>query len=206
LERDAITRRARVMQVPASVLEELHGHLVAHVDHDPAALLFTTPSGTPVRISNWRHKVWQPAADEFGLPAWATPYVLRHTAASLMAQRGVPTSAAARAAARLGHLPIFLRTYAHLYPGDLSAVADAMELARVETLRVHGNRSPPVEVIGHCRAGKRGDESEGGEVSRQIAPLNRKLVEAMGLEPTNLLTASQALYQLSYAPSGGGQR
>jgi hypothetical protein len=29
-------------------------------------------------------------------------------------------------------------------------------------------------------------------------------VEAMGLEPTNLLTASQALYQLSYAPSGGG--
>jgi hypothetical protein len=29
------------------------------------------------------------------------------------------------------------------------------------------------------------------------------LVEAMGLEPTNLLTASQALYQLSYAPSAG---
>ena len=32
------------------------------------------------------------------------------------------------------------------------------------------------------------------------------VVEAMGLEPTNLLTASQALYQLSYAPSGEGQR
>jgi hypothetical protein len=32
------------------------------------------------------------------------------------------------------------------------------------------------------------------------------LVEAMGLEPTNLLTASQALYQLSYAPSGEGER
>ena len=29
------------------------------------------------------------------------------------------------------------------------------------------------------------------------------LVEAMGLEPTNLLTASQALYQLSYAPGQG---
>jgi len=49
----------------------------------------------------------------------------------LMAQRGVPVSAAAAA---LGHDPaIFLRTYAHLYPGDLSAVADAMDLARVET-------------------------------------------------------------------------
>jgi hypothetical protein len=30
-------------------------------------------------------------------------------------------------------------------------------------------------------------------------------VEAMGLEPTNLLTASQALYQLSYAPVAPGQ-
>ena len=30
-------------------------------------------------------------------------------------------------------------------------------------------------------------------------------VEAMGLEPTNLLTASQALYQLSYAPERLGQ-
>jgi hypothetical protein len=31
-------------------------------------------------------------------------------------------------------------------------------------------------------------------------------VEAKGLEPSNLLTASQALYQLSYAPSGEGRR
>ncbi len=27
------------------------------------------------------------------------------------------------------------------------------------------------------------------------------MVEVMGLEPTNLLTASQALYQLSYTPA-----
>jgi hypothetical protein len=31
-------------------------------------------------------------------------------------------------------------------------------------------------------------------------PLTRALVEAMGIEPTNLLHAMQALYQLSYAP------
>jgi hypothetical protein len=31
------------------------------------------------------------------------------------------------------------------------------------------------------------------------------MVEAMGLEPTNLLTASQALYQLSYAPVANPQ-
>jgi hypothetical protein len=42
------------------------------------------------------------------------------------------------------------------------------------------------------------------EQVRRCDPYNS--VEAMGLEPTNLLTASQALYQLSYAPSGEAQR
>jgi integrase len=157
LERDTKTHRARVVEVPSSVLAELRDHLAAHVDEDPSALQFTTPSRTPVRMSNWRHKVWQPAAEEIGLPRWATPYALRHTAASLMAQRGVPVSAAAAA---LGHDPaIFLRTYAHLYPGDLRAVADAMDLARTETI---GNdathRLRPTELAG--ARGKRGDKSQ----------------------------------------------
>jgi hypothetical protein len=34
-------------------------------------------------------------------------------------------------------------------------------------------------------------------------PWSNPIVEAKGLEPSNLLTASQALYQLSYAPEGG---
>jgi integrase len=156
LERDTKTHRARVVQVPSSVLSELRDHLTAHVEDDPLALIFTTPSRTPVRISNWRHKVWQPAADELGLPKWATPYVLRHTAASLMAQRGVPVSAAAAA---LGHDPaIFLRTYAHLYPEDLRAVADAMDRARTETLSTcTPDRSRPIELVGARE--KRGEES-----------------------------------------------
>jgi hypothetical protein len=49
--------------------------------------------------------------------------------------------------------------------------------------------------------GKCGEES----VARSLCHAERSpdlhvSVEAMGLEPTNLLTASQALYQLSYAP------
>ena len=88
---------------------------------------------------------------------WATPYVLRHTAASLLAQSGVPVTAAA---ASLGHEPaIFLRTYAHLYPGDLAAVADAMDAARsavvdaqqqdderTSSLRAPRVRSPSTDV------------------------------------------------------------
>ena len=46
---------------------------------------------------------------------------------------------------------------------------------------------------------------ERGTAGPEVAVYQGKRVEAMGLEPTNLLTASQALYQLSYAPSGGGQ-
>jgi integrase len=128
VEQDTKTHRARVVQVPASVLEELREHLDAHVEESAEAPIFTTPVGDRVRLSNWRHRAWQPAAAQLEFPSWATPYVLRHTAASLMAQSGVPVTAAA---ASLGHDPaVFLRTYAHLYPGDLKAVADAMDMAR----------------------------------------------------------------------------
>ena len=110
------------------MLAELRTHVELRVGSDPSALLFTTPFGDPVRLSNWRHRVWDPLAAELGLPVWATPYVLRHTAASLLAQSGVPVTASA---ASLGHDPaIFLRTYAHLYPGDLAAVADVTDAAR----------------------------------------------------------------------------
>ena len=59
-------------------------------------------------------------------PGFGAVHVVK--ADSLIAQQGVPVSAAAAA---LGHDPaIFLRTYAHLYPGDLRGVADAMDVAR----------------------------------------------------------------------------
>ena len=86
--------------------------------------------GIPGPDRQLRHGVWQPAANEIGRPAWATPYVLRHTAASLLAQRGVPVSAVAAA---LGHDPaMFLRTYAHLYPGGLGSGRRCDDVIRSE--------------------------------------------------------------------------
>jgi integrase len=103
-------------------------HIDVHVADRPAAPIFSAPDGSMVRLSNRRHRVWQPAAVQAGLPSGAMPYVLRHTAASLMAQQGVPVSTAAAA---LGHDPAtYLRTYAHLYPGDLRSAADAMDAVR----------------------------------------------------------------------------
>ena len=46
------------------------------------------------------------------------------------------------------------------------------------------------------RRSVRGVITHGSDVTTQAE------VEAMGLEPTNLLRATQALYQLSYAPGG----
>ena len=138
IEGDTKTHRSRLVQVPASVLGELRHHMEAHVPTDPEASIFLTPAGTRVRLSNWRHKVWQPAIEKARLPVNATPYVLRHTAASLMAQQGVPVSTAA---ASLGHDPaIYLRTYAHLYPGDLRSAADAMDSARLSARTVSNVR------------------------------------------------------------------
>src|ERR1700677_3802398 len=70
---------------------------------------------------------------------------------------GVSTlGATSRLRASLGHDPaIFLRTYAHLYPGDLGAVADAMDAARTAVIDVDGSES------GRSPAGRRS-----GSVSR----------------------------------------
>jgi integrase len=128
VEGDTKTHRSRLVQVPESVLQELKMHLSEHVADRPDAPIFSASDGTLVRLSNWRHRIWQPAVEQAGLPLGVTPYVLRHTAASLLAQQGVPVSTAAAA---LGHDPaIFLRTYAHLYPGDLRSAADAMDAVR----------------------------------------------------------------------------
>ncbi len=62
LERDTKTHRARIVEVPASVLAVLREHIERNCIHRSDVLLFTTPTGEPVRLSNWRHRVWNPAA------------------------------------------------------------------------------------------------------------------------------------------------
>ncbi len=117
-EGDTKTHKARVVPLTGSVLTELRAHMKDFVGFEPEAPIFCTPGGSRLRLSNFR-PIFERARDAAGLPGWATPYSLRHTAASLMAQAGVPATSAA---ALLGHDPaIFVRTYAHLYPDDLRA-------------------------------------------------------------------------------------
>jgi integrase len=78
-------------------------------DADP---LFPTSGGTPIDDHNWRRRVFNPAAEDAGVP-WATPHKLRHGVATLMADQRY---SAAQIAAQLGHADggvLALKTYIH---------------------------------------------------------------------------------------------
>lgn len=126
VDTDGKTHRSRVVPLPRSVADELAG-LIEGRPEDANALIFTTPTGRPIRLNNLRTYL-AAAARRAGLPEWFTPYTLRHTCASLMAQQGVPVTTAA---AIMGHDPAeYLRTYAHLYPDDMRGAAALLDAAR----------------------------------------------------------------------------
>jgi integrase len=87
-------------------------------------LIFPTTIGTPLEHSNLL-KTFKRFIQEAGLPE--IPFhALRHTAASLMLNHGVPPIIVAR---RLGHskVSITLDTYGHLMPEIHSGIADLMD-------------------------------------------------------------------------------
>lgn len=140
LERRETTKtyQARAVELDEDLMAELRGHMRERVLWAPDAPLFTTPRGGEVRLSNFRTRVLAPAAKAAGLPAWVTPYTLRHTCASLLAREGVGVHVAAR---MMGHDPAeYLRTYTHLYDGDLAGAASALGRARA------ANRGTVIEL------------------------------------------------------------
>lgn len=72
------------MPVPRSLVEGLLGQAAFKTQDD---LLFTSPEGEPIRLANWRCRVWDPAVAAAGLVG-LTPHDLRHTAASLAIASG----------------------------------------------------------------------------------------------------------------------
>jgi hypothetical protein len=56
------TYRARKTRIPDFLVEEFRAHLET-VDPAPCVLLFAAPKGGPLRIANFRQRVWWPALD-----------------------------------------------------------------------------------------------------------------------------------------------
>ena len=59
---DTKTHRVRKTRIPQFLVEELITHLET-VDLAPDSLLFTAPRGGPLRIANFRRRVWWPALE-----------------------------------------------------------------------------------------------------------------------------------------------
>jgi integrase len=130
----------RSVSVPSFVVDELAQHIAQHADG--SGLVFSAPSGGPIRRTNFRRRVWLPAVRaSVGEPC--TFHDPRHThAAPLIAQGEHPKVIQER----LGHASIktTLDTYGHLFDGLDEAAAERLDaswrVSRVDAVWTQSGR------------------------------------------------------------------
>ncbi len=113
----------RTVRVPPFLVEVLAAHLSTH--SDGSGLIFSAPSGGPIRRNNFRRRIWLPAVEaSVGRPC--TFHDLRHSHAALLIAQGEHPKVIQE---RLGHASIktTLDTYGHLFEGLDEAAADRLE-------------------------------------------------------------------------------
>lgn len=123
----------RVVQMPVIAVDALRRHRIKQIeerlragemweDHD---LVFTNERGRPLDGNNFRARAFRPLLAKAGLPAIRF-HDLRHTAATLMMNDGIPVKVASE---RLGHadVTVTLKTYSHVLPGMQQQAADSMD-------------------------------------------------------------------------------
>ena len=128
------TKQARVLALPAHLVDLLRQHRVSQATERLAAgrywsqdwpgLVFTSEAGTPMHPSNCR-RAFTALCEQAHVPT-VTPYELRHTAASLLIDAGVPPY---EVADQLGHtdLRMIERHYRHRLHPTVTAGAAAMD-------------------------------------------------------------------------------
>lgn len=81
----------------------------------PTDLVFTTPTGKPVRHNNFFNRVWRPACERAGFDPAPRIHDLRHSHASWLISDGIPLEAVQD---QLGHESILTtrKVYGHLLP------------------------------------------------------------------------------------------
>jgi integrase len=117
------SHKTRRVPIAASLVRDL---TVRCSYREADELVFTAPQGGPLRINNWRPRVFDPACERAGLTG-LTPHDLRHTAASLAVSAGANVKAVQR---MLGHASaaMTLDVYAGLFADDLDDVAARLDL------------------------------------------------------------------------------
>ena len=119
------SHQTRTVPIPRSLADQLSELAERKKAED---LLFTTSSGSPLRLPNWRRDAFHPARSRAGISGQLRVHDLRHTAASLMIQAGYPPKMLQEI---MGHASITttLDLYGHLYPGDMDRYADRLDSA-----------------------------------------------------------------------------
>jgi integrase len=145
------TLSARTLTIPPELCKERRRKVIPLTDEETSllreqllarapgsALVFPKRHGSPWRYSAFQRLVWKPmlrdaaSAWKKDHPAGNEPFSgltchdLRHTAASLMRQAGMPAELVAE---RLGHSDggaLLLRTYRHVRAGETRAALDAI--------------------------------------------------------------------------------
>jgi integrase len=117
--------QTRSVPVPRFLLDDLNALTAGKADDD---FVFTAPQGGVLRLRNFRHAVFDPAAKAIGRPD-LTPHALRHSAASLAIAAGANVKVVQT---MLGHqsATMTLDLYGHLFADQLDEVADALDRAR----------------------------------------------------------------------------
>ena len=112
----------RTISLPVRALESLERLRNAS---DGSGYLFATRTGKPVAAPNFHVLSWSKRIRETGMPDTLTFHQLRHGAASLLLNEGVPVPVVSR---YLGHANpgITMKVYAHVLDGTSHVAAEAM--------------------------------------------------------------------------------
>ncbi|MDQ3055388.1 MAG: site-specific integrase, partial [Actinomycetota bacterium] len=123
------SHQVRSVPVPRFLRDDL---MVQLAGKGPSDFVFPSPDGAVLRVNNWRRACFNRAAVQVGL-AGLVPHELRHTAASLAVSSGASIKGVQ---AMLGHASatLTLDRYGHLFPDELDAVAERLDVARARSV------------------------------------------------------------------------
>jgi len=146
------TRQARTVAIPAAVQFELERHLETFTAPAADALVFTSPHGAPIRLQNFRRRMWAPAVVRASLPPALRIHDMRHTAASLLINAGVPMKSVQD---HLGHssITVTMDRYAHLYPETRKHIATVLD-DLIGDAMVAENRTEGDQISAQTRFGR----------------------------------------------------
>lgn len=139
------TYKARDVVLPRFLVDRLARHLAGQVPAGPDALVFTSPDGAPLRVSNFRQRVWFAALRASGIPQSFRIHDLRHTCAALLISQGAHPKVIQQ---HLGHssITVTMDRYGHLFPDDMDRLADELNNVYSRSLAAP-SRPRPVSAV-----------------------------------------------------------